>query len=180
MKKYLVVYASETGNTFMLAKEIYNAINCPKDDKGLADIRAWNGTLDAELYFIGFWVNRGSCSLEIIDLISSLHGKNVVFFGTCGLGDSYEYHKVLEQNARAWLAADNNFLGSFFCLGKMRSEIRNKYESLRGTCEDVQIEIMLSMLDDASSHPDNRDLLQIRLFTDEVLVKSENYTAAYI
>lgn len=180
MKRYLVAYASETGNTLMLAKEIHNAINCPKDEKELVDIRSWNGTLDAELYFIGFWINRGSCSLEIIDLISSLHGKNVAFFGTCGLGDSYEYHKMLEQNARAWLAEDNNFLGSFFCLGKMPVEIRNRYESLRGNCGDVQIDLMLSMLDDAASHPDNQDLLRVRLFTDEMLIKAENYTAAYI
>ncbi|MEE3495182.1 MAG: flavodoxin family protein [Butyrivibrio sp.] len=180
MKRYLVAYASETGNTLMLAKEIHNAINCPKDEKELVDIRSWNGTLDAELYFIGFWINRGSCSLEIIDLISSLHGKNVAFFGTCGLGDSYEYHKMLEQNARAWLAEDNNFLGSFFCLGKMPVEIRNRYESLRGNCGDVQIDFMLSMLDDAASHPDNQDLLRVRLFTDEMLIKAENYTAAYI
>ncbi len=180
MKRYLVAYASETGNTLMLAKEIHNAINCPKDEKELVDIRSWNGTLDAELYFIGFWINRGSCSLEIIDLISSLHGKNVAFFGTCGLGDSYEYHKMLEQNARAWLAEDNNFLGSFFCLGKMPVEIRNRYESLRGNCGDVQIDLMLSMLDDAASHPDNQDLLKVRLFTDEMLIKAENYTAAYI
>ena len=180
MKRYRVAYASETGNTLMLAKEIHNAINCPKDEKELVDIRSWNGTLDAELYFIGFWINRGSCSLEIIDLISSLHGKNVAFFGTCGLGDSYEYHKMLEQNARAWLAEDNNFLGSFFCLGKMPVEIRNRYESLRGNCGDVQIDFMLSMLDDAASHPDNQDLLQVRLFTDEMLIKAENYTAAYI
>ena len=180
MKRYLVAYASETGNTLMLAKEIHNAINCPKDEKELVDIRSWNGTLDAELYFIGFWINRGSCSLEIIDLISSLHGKNVAFFGTCGLGDSYEYHKMLEQNARAWLAEDNNFLGSFFCLGKMPVEIRNRYESLRGNCGDVQIDFILSMLDDAASHPDNQDLLQVRLFTDEMLIKAENYTAAYI
>ena len=180
MKRDLVAYASETGNTLMLAKEIHNAINCPKDEKELVDIRSWNGTLDAELYFIGFWINRGSCSLEIIDLISSLHGKNVAFFGTCGLGDSYEYHKMLEQNARAWLAEDNNFLGSFFCLGKMPVEIRNRYESLRGNCGDVQIDLMLSMLDDAASHPDNQDLLKVRLFTDEMLIKAENYTAAYI
>jgi len=180
MKKYLVAYASETGNTLMLAKEIYNAINCPKDEKGLVDIRSWNGTLDAEFYFIGFWINRGSCSLEIIDLISSLHGKNVAFFGTCGLGDSYEYHKLLEQNAKAWLAKDNNYLGSYFCLGKMPLEIRNKYESLRGKCADMQIDFMLSMFDDAATHPDNQDLLQVRLFTDEILIKAENYTAAYI
>ena len=180
MKKYLVVYASETGNTLMLAKEIYNAINCPKDDKGLVDIRAWNGTLDAELYFIGFWINRGSCSLEIIDLISSLHGKNVAFFGTCGLGDSYEYHKMLEQNARAWLADDNNYLGAYFCLGKMRREIREKYEDMRGKCADYQIDSMLERFDNSAEHPDNQDLLQVRLFTDEILVKAENYTAAYV
>ena len=66
----LVVYSSETGNTKLLAEEIYYYLPDSMGTKDIVNIRSWNGTLFAENYFIGFWINRGSCSLEIIDLIS--------------------------------------------------------------------------------------------------------------
>ena len=179
MEKYLIVYASETGNTKMLAQEIYNAIPFSGCKKKLVNIRNWNGCLDADNVFVGFWANRGSCSLEIIDLISSLHNKNVMLFGTCGLGNTDSYYKNLEQNALVWLPCDNNFLGSFFCQGKMPVQIRNKYESCRGKCEDSMIDLMLSQYDEAATHPDKQDLLKARLFADEMQKKIKAMEAAY-
>ena len=73
--KSLVVYASETGNTERVAKEIYSAIH--SEEKELLQIRNWNGQSDGDIYFIGFWVNHSSCSIEIMDLLLSLHGKTV-------------------------------------------------------------------------------------------------------
>ncbi len=169
MLKYLVVYASETGNTKMLAEEIHNSLKAPASQKKLVDVRSWNGTLDAENYIVGFWSNRGSCTLEIIDLISSLHEKNVAFFGTCGMGSSKDYYDSLEQNARVWLSDDNNFLGSFFCQGRMPIEIREKYESYRGRCDDAKIDLMLSYFDSAAAHPNRQDLLMAHLFTERIV-----------
>lgn len=48
MLKYLVVYASETGNTQMIANEIYDAIK--SRSKEMINIRQWNGTHEAENY----------------------------------------------------------------------------------------------------------------------------------
>ncbi|MCR5671194.1 MAG: flavodoxin family protein [Butyrivibrio sp.] len=180
MLKNLVVYSSETGNTKLLAEEIYNSISAKKGSKKLVDVRSWNGTLDAENYFIGFWINRGSCSLEMIDLISSLHGKNVAFFGTCGLGNTRGYYRSLEQNARVWLPDDNFFLGSFFCQGKMPYAVREKYESYRGKCDDHKIDLMLDLFDAAMSHPDGNDLLMAHLFAENSLRNIPDRESAYV
>lgn len=178
MLKYLVVYASETGNTKKLAEEIYSALPSSKEEKGIVNVRTWNGTLDAENYFVGFWSNRGSCSLEIIDILSSLHNRNVALFGTCGMGSSNKYYASLEQNACVWLSEDNNFLGSFFCQGKMQESIRKKYESYRGKCDDSKIDLILSFFDDAMPHPDRTDLMKAHMFVEKCVDSISSLTPA--
>ncbi len=169
MLKNLVVYASETGNTKLLAEEIYYALPSSMGEKGIVDVRSWNGTLDAENYFVGFWANRGSCTLEIIDILSSLHNKNIVIFGTCGMGNTQKYYKSLEANATVWIPADNNYIGSYFCQGRMQQAIRDKYESYRGKYGDTKIDLILSYFDDALDHPNKEDLLKAHLFIEECL-----------
>ncbi|SFB76464.1 flavodoxin family protein BilS [Butyrivibrio sp. YAB3001] len=170
MLKNLVVYASETGNTKKLAEVIFDALPS-STGKDIVDVRTWNGKLDAENYFVGFWANRGSCSLEIIDILSSLRKKNIALFGTCGMGNTNTYYHKLEQNAKVWIPDDNRYLGAYFCQGKMQPSIRDKYESYRGKCDDNKIDLMLSFFDDALSHPDNQDLLKAHLFVDECMKK---------
>lgn len=165
----LVVYASETGNTKMIAEEIYNAL--PTSSKKLVNVRSWNGANDAGTYFIGFWANRGTCSLEIIDLLSSLHGKNVAFFGTCGMGNTDSYYQKIESSALVWLNEDNTFLGSYFCQGKMPMAVKDKYISLRDRCDPQQIAAMIRNFDEALTHPDRHDLLKANVFVDDVYRK---------
>lgn len=171
MLKNLVVYASETGNTKMLAEEVYKALPSSMGEKAIVAVHQWNGQLDAENYFIGFWVNRGSCSLEIIDILSSLHHRNIALFATCGMGNTQKYYDNLDQNARVWISEDNNIVGSYFCQGKMPLEIRHKYESYRGQCDDAKIDRMLRIYDDALTHPNQLDLLKASNFVDECLKK---------
>lgn len=169
MLKNLVIYASETGNTKLLAEEIYRAIPSSMGEKKIVDVRSWNGAFDAENYFVGFWANRGSCSLEIIDILSSLQNRNVALFGTCGMGNTQRYYDSLEQNVRVWLSDSNYFLGSYFCQGRMQQSIRDKYESYRGKCDDTKIDLMLGFFDDALDHPNSQDLLKARVFADKCL-----------
>jgi flavodoxin len=180
MLKNLVIYASETGNTKMLAEEVYNAIPSSMGEKAIVDVHQWNGTLDAENYFIGFWANRGSCSLEILDILSSLHRRNISLFGTCGMGNSKQYYDSLEQNARVWIADDNNFIGSYFCLGKMPYEIRDKYESCRGKYDDAKIDQMIVFFNQALTHPNRTDLQNARVFVDRSLKKIDSLIGAYV
>ncbi len=173
MSKFLIIYASTTGNTKMIAEEIYNSIKVPDYEKELVDIRNWNGTHEGETYFIGFWVNRGTCSLEIIDLLSSLHGKNIALFGTCGTGDKCGYFSAIEKSVTAWVADDNNYLGSYFCQGKMPARIRVKYECLSEKVGKEKADLMIANYDEALKHPDKQDLLKANIFADEVIKKAK-------
>lgn len=171
MLKYLTIYASETGNTKRLAEEIHNSLPCRPKEKMIVDVRSWHGDVDAENYLVGFWANRGSCTLEIIDLLSSIHNKNVALFGTCGMGNNKDYFEALEQNARVWLPEDNRYLGSYFCQGKMPPEIRVKYEAFRGRCNDGKLDYILSRFDVAQKHPDKKDFLEARFFVDKIVIR---------
>lgn len=179
MLKYLVIYASETGNTRLVAEEVYNSLPVSKKEKRLVDVRTWHGEYDAETYLVGFWANRGSCSLEIIDLLSSLHNRNVALFGTCGMGAGDRYYDKLAQNARVWLSDTNHYLGHFFCQGKMPIEIRRKYESCRGKCDDAKIDQMLDYFDEAASHPNRQDFLHAHLFAEKIAGSPRNAVLEY-
>ena len=117
--------------------------------------------------------------LEIIDLLSSLHGRNVALFGTCGMGAGSRYYSALEQNARVWLSNSNNFLGSFFCQGKMPDAIRQKYESYRGKCEDAKLDKMLSYFDEAASHPNKQDFMHGHMFAERMLDRIKELSLEY-
>jgi hypothetical protein len=156
----------------MVAEEIYNAV--PDRNKKIINVREWTGQLEAEIYFIGYWVNCGTCSMEIIDLLSSLHSKKVALFGTCGLNNTDSYYRMLELLGLTWLPEDNRFLGSFFCQGRMPVEIRQKYEICRGRCSEETLSQLIRAYDDARIHPNRKDLLHANIFTSNIVKKCEN------
>ena len=89
MLDYLVLYQSESGNTKKIAASIFSRL--PGNSKDLIDIDTDKTIPEANVYFIGFCVHRGSCSMEVSDFLSDLSGKQIALFGTCGMGDSPEY-----------------------------------------------------------------------------------------
>lgn len=169
MAKFNVIYASETGNTKTIAEKIFESIGY--DDKKIVDIKKYDGDITGDVFFVGYWVNHSTCSIEIMDLLLSLHGKHIAVFGTCGLNDSEHYYKKLEKNISAFIPGDNNFLGSFYCLGKMPREIRRKYEEAKGEYEDDVLRRMLETYDVATTHPDKQDLLMAHVFVEDTLKK---------
>ena len=64
----IVIYSSQTGNTRKLATQIFAAI--PGDSKDLKNIDEYREK-DAELYFVGFWVDRGDCDEKTVELLKS-------------------------------------------------------------------------------------------------------------
>ena len=69
MLDYMVLYQSETGNTKKLATSIFAAL--PGMAKDLRSIDELSSLPEASTYFIGFCVHRGTCSLEIGNLLST-------------------------------------------------------------------------------------------------------------
>ena len=94
MLDYLVVYDSETGNTKKIATEIFASL--PGMSKDLINLHERTDFPEAKIYFVGFCVHRGTCSLEIGNFLSGLSDKSVALFGTCGAGNSPEYYKEIQ------------------------------------------------------------------------------------
>ncbi len=93
MLDYLVLYQSGSGNTKKIAASIFSRL--PGNSKDLIDIDTDKTIPEANVYFIGFCVHRGSCSLEVSDFLNDLSGKQIALFGTCGMGDSLNIIRIL-------------------------------------------------------------------------------------
>ncbi|MEG1290705.1 MAG: flavodoxin family protein, partial [Lachnospiraceae bacterium] len=159
---YMVVYASKTGNTKKLATEIFTAI--PGMSKDMQNISEYHGK-DADVFFIGFWTNRGSCDMSVIDMMSELHGKKIALFGTCGFGGDEEYYKTIEQKVSVWIPDDCEYMGSFMCQGKMPMQVREKYEiSMSDSKQEACRKKMLQNFDEALLHPNENDLEEAKAF----------------
>lgn len=169
MLDYLVLYQSESGNTKKVAATIFSYL--PGNSKDLIDITTDKTIPEARLYFIGFCVHRGSCSMEVIDFLSGLSDKQIALFGTCGMGNSIEYYKGIEQRVSAWIESDNEYLGAFICQGKMPQQVRQKYEAKKTSENSKQIDACIRNFDQALMHPDSLDLEHAKVFTDKILKK---------
>lgn len=171
MLDYLVLYQSESGNTKKIAATIFSHL--PGNSKDLIDISTEKTIPEANLYFIGFCVHRGTCSMAVSDFLSSLGGKQIALFGTCGMGNSPDYYKTIEKNVSAWIENDNRYLGAFICQGKMPQKVRQKYESMRTAENAAQIDLMIQNFDEALTHPDTLDEEHAKVFADKILKQAE-------
>lgn len=170
MLDYLVLYQSESGNTKKIAASIFSLPPWQFQRSDLISIS--DKTIpEANVYFIGFCVHRGSCSMEVSDFLSDLSGKQIALFGTCGMGDSPEYYKDIAGRVSAWIEADNDYLGYFICQGKMPQKVRMKYESMRTNENNDQIDRFIQNFDLALTHPDDLDVEHAKVFVDHMLKK---------
>ncbi|MCI8484661.1 MAG: flavodoxin [Lachnospiraceae bacterium] len=164
---YMVVYSSVTGNTKKIATEIFSAL--PGMSKDMQSIEEYKGK-DADIFFIGFWVNRGTCDISVIDLLSDLHGKKIALFGTCGMGKERAYFKTIEQKVNVWIPDDCEYLGTFLCQGKMPMQVRENYEiPMEDSRQEMWRKRMLHNFDEGLFHPNEEDLAHVREFVGQVL-----------
>lgn len=172
--EYLVVYASKTGNTEKIAMEIFNAL--PGKSKDLQKVEELNG--EADTYFVGFWNNRGTCSSEIVDLLSNLHEKKVALFGTCGMGGSKEYFDQVANQVEAFISDDCEYLGAFMCAGKMPTQILEKYKQMQKINDTPQVRMMIQAYEEGMLHPNGEDYKNAGEFTRRVLAKGSRSDGA--
>ena len=171
--KYQVVYSSNTGNTEKVAKAIFSAI--PGFEKDIVRFEEQIIPVDADVYFVGFGIHKGACPMILLDFLSELHQKKIVIFGTCGLGSDEPYYRCLEDEVKAWIADDSEWIGSFMCQGKMPINVRNKYVEMLGQGNDPKIEKMIHNFDLAMTHPDNNDLQNATAFVEKMIRKIKEY-----
>lgn len=151
--KYAIIYESLTGNTRLLAQTAKEL---------LGDKVVYCGSpqsVDADIYIIGSWTDKGECSQPIQDYLKTLNQKQIIYFGTAGFGGSEAYFKALEERIKKHISSTNQYLGAFFCQGKMPPKVKDRYVSLlHEHPDDAELQVSLKNYEEALHHPNQEDL----------------------
>ena len=153
---YAIVYSSRTGNTALLADTIHKTL--PAEDClyfGAPDQKA----LEADVLYVGFWTDKGTCDETIAAFLQSLTTQKVFLFGTAGFGGDADYFEKILDRVRENLAPGVELVGTYVCQGKMPQTVRQRYEAME---DSPRRTAMLSNFDQALGHPDAKDLEGLR------------------
>ena len=154
--KYAIVYQSRTGNTGMLANTLRDLL--PQDSLvcfGEPSPQA----LEADLLFVGFWTDKGSCDEKTGAFLKTLTNQKIFLFGTAGFGGSQDYYDKILSKVRRLLPAGVTVTGTYLCQGKMPQSVRERYEKLQKAHAPIpNLKGMLENFDHALTHPDTADL----------------------
>ena len=167
--KIAIVYQSMTGNTQAVAEAMGKALDGQEV--------VWLGgpkPVEADLYLVGSWTDKGMCHQEITEYLQSLKGKKLAYFGTAGFGGSQEYYDTLSQRVKEAVDPSNQLLGTFYCQWKMPQAVRQRYENLlKERPGDVQLQASLENFDRALSHPDAQDLEGAKKWAQDIVALGE-------
>ncbi len=151
---YAIVYSSKTGNTKMLADAINallpaeTCLYCGEPTEKAAQ---------ADLIFVGFWTDKGSCDEAVAQFLKSLSGKKVFLFGTAGFGGSPEYYEQILTHVEANLPEGNTLVGKYMCQGKMPMSVRDRYVKLSEQ-DPARFNPLIENFDRALAHPNQEDV----------------------
>ena len=155
MLQSMVLYSSRTGNTQKIATRIFAAI--PGDSKDMQRIGEYQGK-DAELFFVGFWTDKGTCSDRLRAVLPSLAGKQIFLFGTAGFGADQAYFSQIIRRLEGELPQNCTVIGWYMCPGRMGEGVRRRYEAmLQDPVSAGQAELLLKNFDAVRTRPDERD-----------------------
>lgn len=125
---------------------------------------------EADVVFVGFWCDKGSCSPAVRHFLQGLVGKRVFLFGTCGFGESDEYFAQILDRVRAYLPAEAQCIGGAMCQGKMGVGVKRRYEGmLEKDPENAQARMLIDNWNKAQSHPNEGDFARIAAAAKEAL-----------
>lgn len=154
--RYSIVYSSKTGNTRQLAEAIERQL--PAGDLlycGAPDAAA----LQADVLFVGFWTDKGTCDETVAQLLKQAEGKTVYLFGTAGFGQSQQYFDQILARVRENLPAGAVYGGGYMCQGRMPQAVRSRYEAMQAKePENARYKMLIENFDAALAHPDANDL----------------------
>ena len=163
--KTAIIYDSRSGNTKEIAMAIKEEINpdelvycgAPKED------------IDADMFIVGSWTDKGTCSAKIADFLSSLKNKHIAYFGTAGYGGSSDYYKAIYSRVEKHIDSSNTMYGYFFCQGKMPMAVRDRYvKMITENPEDSDLKVSIANFDEALLHPNDKDLTNAKNWTKDL------------
>lgn len=164
--KVAIIYKSLTGNTKQIADEIASVI----EDAQLVYIGEPTEGIDADIYFVGSWIDKGNCTKEIAEYLSGAEAKKIALFATAGFGGSIEYYNTLAERIKSQIPVSNQIVGQFFCQGKMPVSVRERYVAMmQANPEDKNLEVSIRNFDEALTHPDEADREAVKRWALEMM-----------
>ena len=104
------------------------------------------------------------------EFAGSLKDKNVAIFGTAGYGGSKEYYRTLIDRFSEDLDDSNSVIGGFYCKGRMREVVKERYITLmQEHPDDKNLEVSLRNFEEAANHPNQSDLINAGEFAQEIV-----------
>lgn len=165
--KTAIIYKSVTGNTKAIAEAVKSV---------LAEEVVYFGepkeNIEADLYVVGSWTDKGMCCKEIAEFLKTLEDKKIAYFGTAGFGGSKEYYDALFERVKAIVPESNELTESFYCQGKMPMRVRERYVSMMTEHpEDQQLKVSVKNFDEALSHPNQEDFDAVKEWVRKIVKK---------
>lgn len=164
--KIAIVYSSNTGNTKIIAETIKEELS----NEDIVYFGKPENNIEADIYIVGSWTDKGNCSSEIKEFLTKLNYKKIAYFGTAGFGGQVEYYQTLFNRVKKNINDTNQILGYFYCQGKMPIGIRSRYEQLiKEHPEDRNLEVSIKNFDEALKHPNKKDIEQVKEWIDSII-----------
>jgi len=162
MKKALVTYYSDTGNTEKLARTLYEAIPIAKELKPVKDAESADRY---DIILCGFPVQAHSVPEKVQPFIKGLaKGQKIAFFSTHGSLRGGQLPKQAFEHAIG-LAPTANILGHFGCRGSVDQKI------IDALMQKPEHKAWAEEAQSAAGHPDQGDLEDARKFALEMIAK---------
>lgn len=169
-----IIYKSITGNTKQIAEAIAETVTDTISRTEVTYIGEPQSGIEAELYIVGSWTDKGMCAQEISEFLGTLRNKKIAYFGTAGFGGSKEYYESLSRRVQGIIDAGNEFIGAFFCQGRMPAGVRARYEKLLTEHpDDKNMKVNIENFDKALTHPDDNDIREAKQWIQELLKACE-------
>lgn len=160
--KSLIIYSSLSGNTEKVARAIANEVeDCEIISAGEFQL---NMIHNFDVFYVGYWVDKGDCDAKTKSVLESLHHQHIVLFGTLGAAENTMYYDMIKTHVEEH-AKNQQILGHFLCQGKVNDKLIERYKDmLKKNPDDEHMKQQVANYENGKTHPDETDIVNARKF----------------
>lgn len=160
--KSLIIYSSLSGNTEKIAMAIKDEV----EDCEIISAKDFRPQMitNFDVFYIGYWVDKGDCDMKSRGILESLNQQNIVLFGTLGAAENTAYYNLIKTYVEEH-AKHQHILGHFLCQGKVSDTLIERYkEMLKKNPDDEHMKQQVANYENGKSHPDEMDIINAKEF----------------
>lgn len=161
MKKWLMAYSSNTGNTKRVAEAMFAAL---PEGSLLKSVKEAPSADDFDVVAVGYWVTRGGPDPLTQAFLPTIRNKEVVLFQTLGAEPDSEHATTSLARAAYLVGEECTILGTFSCRGKINPALLARRKDLPKDNPHHPSEANIARWSAAAAHPDETDLENAKAF----------------